>query len=234
MMWRPIVYACLWMVLFSQRCLAADFVSGIWSGIGEGAHGENGTVIIGVNAKTKALSGYYESSNSTGNITAECRFFFKGRLGAENVAFIQIVGVHPDLLQEGSKPIDGKVEHQSKSGKSLITIYLNQVPSSCDWLYNGLPSYVPPKNFTLKNGLPNEFQRNGSWQAVKVIRSERSYFYKQPNSANRGKAYLIAGDLIYIYDETPGWYYAEYQGEQKTIRGWIEKTDVIQTVEPYQ
>jgi predicted RNA-binding protein len=208
--------------------LCAGIDSSVWNGTWSGAHGENGVVIIGVNPKSRTLSGYYESSDVTGRVTAECKFFFSGEIKAQNAVNVQIITAHPDFLEEKSKTVSGKVELQSKSDHSTLVIYPEQIPRSCDWLYSGLPSYVPPSDFTLENGLHNEIKRKGDWQAVNIIRSKRAYFYAQPNDRSRGKTYVVIGDLVYIYDENPDWYYVKYLGAKKEITGWIKKIDTLQ------
>jgi hypothetical protein len=215
-------------LLFSATAFCADISSSVWKGIGEGAHGENGVVIIGVNPNTKILSGYYESSDITGNITAECKFFFSGKVTISNVIPVKIVTAYPAFVEDKSAPINGKIEALPGSNMENLAIYPSKIPRSCDWLYSGLPSYVPPIGFTLESGLANEFSRKGDWQAVDIIRSKRAYFHSQPNDNSKGKAFVVAGDVIYIYAEDHDWYYAKFRNTKKETSGWIRKIDTIQ------
>lgn len=228
---KPSLIACAYIfciIFLCRSSFAMELSSGIWGGVGEGAHGENGTLIVGINVTTKVLSGYYESSDRSRTINAECRFYFEGKFESKSIVPIRITGVHPGLIREKSEIIEGKAVIQSNSKYYNIVIYPDRIPPSCDWLYSGLPSYVPPPNFKLINGLSNSFQKNGSWQAVNVIRSKRAYFYRQPTETSKEKKFLVAGDLIYIYEENPDWYYAKYQGERKDTSGWIKRADTVQ------
>lgn len=219
---------CLLVIFFSRTGLTTEINSSVWSGTGQGAHGENGSLIIGVNSKSKALSGYYESSDITGNIAAECKFYFEGRFESKNIAIVSVATAYPEFLKEKIEVIHGRIEFQRNSDKSTVVVFLNQIPQSCDWLYSGLPSYAPPKDFKLKDGLIHVFERNGNWQTIKVIQTQRAYFHKTPGRSTVGKAFVIAGDLIYVYDENKDWYYVKFQSRKKEIVGWIRKSDTIQ------
>jgi hypothetical protein len=45
---------------------------------------------------------------------------------------------------------------------------------------------------------------------------------------DRGNAYVIKGDVIYIYDEDAAWYYVKYRNGKNETAGWIKKTDTLQ------
>ena len=104
------------MAIFLPTNSAAEITSSVWSGIGEGAHGDNGALIIGINPQTKTLSGFYESSDITGNVTAECKFYFSGTFQSKNLANIHIAVAHPDFIRDEIKAIDGTIELKTKSG----------------------------------------------------------------------------------------------------------------------
>ena len=82
--------------------------------------GENGGLIIGVNPKSKALSGYYESSDTTGNITPECKFYFEGKFEFENIAIVSIATAYPEFLKEKIEVIQGRIQFQRNSGKATV------------------------------------------------------------------------------------------------------------------
>lgn len=222
-----LLYCCI-AIFLSRGVLSAEFDSSVWSGVGEGAHGDNGSLIIGVNKKTKMYSGYYETNDITGSITAECKFLFTGYMQHNNSVNLHIASAHPDFIQDRSKVIQGKMRLQLNKDKPKLIISPEQVPVSCEWLYQGLPSYRPPESFKFKDGLLHEFVRDGDWIAVGVVRSKRAYFYPKPNAARRGKAFIVAGDLIYIYGEKPSWYWVKFNAGKKETVGWIKKMDTVQ------
>jgi hypothetical protein len=55
------------------------------------------------------------------------------------------------------------------------------------------------------------------------IKVEKSILYSEPNKPT--KMYLIRNDSFIIIDEEKGFFYVEFNGN-KTIRGWIKKSDV--------
>lgn len=103
---------------FSRIVSSAEFESSVWSGISEGAHGDNGSLIIGVNKKTKIISGYYEANDITGNITAECKFYFTGSFQADNSINIRITSAYPDFIKDKSNVVQGKMKFPPTKAES--------------------------------------------------------------------------------------------------------------------
>lgn len=106
---------CCLAIFLSRGVLSAGFDSSVWSGVGEGAHGDNGSLIIGVSKKTKMYSGYYETNDITGNITAECKFFFTGYLQPDNSVDILLTSAHPDFIKDKFTVIQGKLKPPPKA-----------------------------------------------------------------------------------------------------------------------
>jgi len=69
---------------------------------------------------------------------------------------------------------------------------------------------------------------SGKWISVFAIGSKRAPFYQTTEESSVRKAFLVQGDLVYVYDEKPGWYYVKYEGGNKTTVGWIKKSDTVQ------
>jgi hypothetical protein len=215
--------------LYAHLCFANDFNSSVWSGLGAGANGDNGTLIIGVNKSMNKLTGYYETSETTGNGTNECQMFFSGKIDQKhNSTDLIMLDAHKGSLGAKSETFKGKLVLQKNGSTFRAMLYPEEKSWSCEWLYDGLPSYVPPKDFNLRDGLEFEFIRNENHIATNVIKVKRAYFHSEPKDSTAGKAFLVAGDLIYIYDENPDWYYVKYQGRKKETVGWIKKSDTIQ------
>lgn len=206
---------------------AAEIRSSVWSGIGEGAHAENGALIIGLNPGTLDVSGYYESSDITGNITAECKLYFYGRLVSSTAAEIHVVSAHPDFLHEQVKEINGKLKLERLESNPVARLYIDQVPASCNWLFQGLPSYKPPTKFSLENGFAFEFLHNGDWKSVAIIRSQRAPLYDKAAISAKSKRYLVTGDLIYVFDKNEEWYFAKYRSGRREVSGWIRRLDTV-------
>ena len=215
--------------LYAHLCFANDFNSSVWSGLGGRAHGDNGTLIIGVNKSTNKLTGYYETSNTTEDGTNECQIFFSGTIDQKNnLTDLIMSDAHKGFLGLKSEIFKGKLVLQKNGGVFRAVLYPQEKSWSCAWLYDGLPSYMPPKDFNLRDGLKFEFIRNENHIATNVVRANRAYFHSESNDSTASKAFLVAGDLIYVYDEKPGWYYVKYQGRKKETVGWIKKSDTIQ------
>lgn len=97
----------------------------------------------------------------------------------------------------------------------------------CDWVLNfvGPPSIAQQGNAIVIAVPPLEV---GDWIGVQTIRPKRANFYKTANGADLDKAFLVAGDTIYVYREQPGWYYVKFQGRKIETVGWIKKSDTVQ------
>ena len=134
-----------------------------------------------------------------------------------------------------SNTMAGIVEPQKSSQAELIlnsaqnklVIKKQALPGDCDWI---LPFIGEEKishdkevfSIAIDSGIL------GEWLAVSVIQSKRAFFHKEPDETTVGKAFLVAGDLVYVFEEKAGWYYVKYKMRKKETVGWIRKDDTVQ------
>jgi hypothetical protein len=188
----------------------------------------NPFIVTGFNQGTHILTGYMSALRTAPGRTDECRVVFSGKIEVNNSV---VVLVKNAVKAEGGGSIEssvatkGKLESDSKRKKLVID--KKSLPGDCDWI---LP-FADESKIISEGNLFNiliDDSVAGDWRAVHVIRSKRAYFYKTPEKSNIGKAFVIAGDLIYVYDENKDWYYVKFKNRKKEIVGWIKKSDTIQ------
>lgn len=91
-------------------------------------------------------------------------------------------------------------------------------------------------NYKLYDMLCNS-NENGPAYSMKVsgdesensasVVTDRAYFYSEPNSKTKRKAFLIQGDTIFPLKETENFVYVEYSNENGIItKGWILKNNL--------
>jgi len=187
---------------------------------------KNPFVVIGFNRKKSEITGYISALRTAPGRTDECKFVFTAKKGTGNTSTILIKdAVKANEIIEASTATKGIIFLDSTPKK--IVIDENSLPGDCGWIlpFIGEPQVIENNNAFSINVDGEEI---GDWQAIQVISNRRAYFHSGPNDSTAGKAFLVAGDLVYVYDENPGWYYVKYQGRKKETVGWIKKSDTIQ------
>ena len=187
---------------------------------------ENPFVVTGYNNASKVVTGSISATRTAPGEINECRILFSGEAKTLNVLKVRYfeIGANDDgakisridqatLVSEGS---DLKLKFNKKN-----------LGGECDWLlsYVGEPS-IRHRGDDLFISVPK--RKVGDWIGVYTIKSKRANFHKVPADANIEKAFLVAGDTIYVYQEKPDWYYVKFQGRKKQTMGWIKKADTVQ------
>lgn len=214
-------------ISYAGLSLSVELASSVWEGVGEGAHGNSGVLIIALNKETGVLTGYYEANDTTGRGTNECKMYFSGEANDSSLE-VSISDADKRSFAVKSSFFKGRILFRKEGGRNFAVLYPKEKSWSCEWMYDGLPSYLPPKNFSLRDGLKFGFVRNDDFIAVGVVKANRANFYAAPDELTIRKAFLVAGDFIYVFAEKHDWYYVRFQGKKKETMGWIKKTDTIQ------
>lgn len=163
---------------------------------------DNGLLSIAVN--DDVITGFYE--NHTGwdaKLQAprfSCLFFFVGRKEGSVVEITtsDIKGVL-ELLEEDK-----------------VRISLEEEPGGC---WNVEPRFD-------EGGVIFELTEGENWKFIRMVSSERAYFYDHPEEKEQGKSYVIKGDVLRISEVEGGWVWAEYRGSQGITKGWIKESDL--------
>ena len=187
---------------------------------------ENPFIVTGFNKASRTLTGSISVTRTAPGQTDECRILFSGSTSTPDnvkVRYFEVAAV--DGVRAISEIDEADVVHEDGSVK--LKLDENRLEGTCEWLLSfvGEPS-IKKEGGSLFIAIP---QRDiGAWLGVYTVKSERAYFYQNPGGNDIGKAFLVSGDTIHVYDEQPGWYYVKFEGRKKKTLGWIKKTDTVQ------
>lgn len=102
------------------------------------------------------------------------------------------------------------------SYSSILTLTLNDQPNgyaAVDFIDAGYKSSSTGKK---------------DWRWISVVKSDKSYLYKEPNS-EKTKVYIVAEDVVKILEVVPGWCRIEYSSPGnpgKVFIGWLRSDDL--------
>ncbi|CDG83169.1 hypothetical protein [Janthinobacterium agaricidamnosum] len=193
----------------------------------------NPSIITGFNPDTKNLTGYVSLSRPAPGSIDWCNFLFYGKVDGKQAIPVSLKNVVKDEGRESiaqSRPSTqskGKIE--ISSGKNILLIEESELPGACTWMFPAAGvAGIAQAGTTFSVRLGGEVK--GSWIAVGVISSKRAHFHAQPDEKTIKKAFLISGNVLYIYKEENDWLYVKFQGLNKETYGWIKKSDTVQLV----
>jgi hypothetical protein len=67
------------------------------------------------------------------------------------------------------------------------------------------------------------------WKFVKLVKSPRAYFHKEPNKTSKGKSYVVKGDDVGLLERKGEWYKVQYvTATKKVVEGWVKKSDMTE------
>jgi hypothetical protein len=186
---------------------------------------DNPFLAYGYNPKTQILTGYLAALRTAPGRTDECKLVFAGNAAAPDALSVRYLGT-ADLDEEPTRPESG-VRIVLENNEYYLKFSKKSLDGECDWI---LPFVVgshvleAPDKILVSMKLGNI----GSWVAVYAIGSKRAKFYSHPNSKFIQRAFVVKGDVVYVYDERPEWYFVQFkEGKRKTV-GWIRKSDTVQ------
>jgi hypothetical protein len=131
------------------------------------------------------------------------------------------------LLTKGKASRGSRRQRSCRSARWRLTLDKTRLAGGCEWIlpFVGEPS-IREQGKTLSISIPK--RTAGDWIAVHAIKSARAYFYKAPGESQAQKAFLVAGDTAYVYEERLDWMYVKFQGRKSLTSGWIKKSDTVQ------
>lgn len=185
---------------------------------------DNPFVSFGVNLESGVVTGYLVGLRIAPGRTDECKLVFAGHvkeMSAFSVRYISDVDGYEDGMSKSPAVVT------ETDGKIHIRMKKDQMGGDCEWILPFIDeSRVKDDGDQVTVSL-GELIR-GDWIGVLAIKSRRAPFYRKAERSSVQDAFLVQGDLIYVYDEKPGWYYVKYQGRKKMTVGWIKKDDTVQ------
>jgi len=187
---------------------------------------DNPFVTTGFNKANGVLSGSISAIRTAPGETNECRILFVGEKNSPNRLKTRYFVVGADDGVENLSKIDYATVIHEASGLKLKFNKKN-LGGGCDWLLNFVNApFIEEQGSDVKILVPK--LKIADWIGVHTIQSKRAKFYKAPDAAAFEKAFLVAGDTIYVYDEKPGWYYVKFQARSRQTVGWIKVADTVQ------
>ncbi len=183
-------------------------------------------VATGFDRKTGSLTGVISFLRTAPGQTDECRILFNGDAANKGSLKLRYFDVGIDSVDERYSPISRAVVEHAATGP-VIKISKKELFGNCEWIlgYVGEPA-VKEQGNALLIAIPG--RQAGDWSGVYVIKSKRANFYKSPVDNAAGKAFLVSGDTVYVYNETSDRYLVKFQGRSNLTTGWIKKSDTVQ------
>jgi hypothetical protein len=187
---------------------------------------DNPFIVTGFNKASGVVTGSISATRTAPGKTNECRIVFSGDRRSPDVLRVRYFEVGAEEGVENVSKIDQATVIQEVSGLK-IKFNKKTIVGECDWLlaYVNAPS-IEQQGSDLTVLVPK--LKIGDWIGIYAIKSRRANFHKMAGGADVEKAFLVAGDTIYVYEEQPGWYYVKFQGRKKQTAGWIKKADTVQ------
>lgn len=184
---------------------------------------DNPFLAYGYNPKTKIISGYLAAFRTTPGRTDECKLVFKGGANRLSVKYLEETWV-----AEAGKENDSGAALEIRESEPYLKFNIESMGGDCEWI---LPFKVGKRvSVTVDEvAVTMRVAYSGDWIGVYVVNAKKAKFHSEPDSAAVKKAYLVEGDVIYVYDEKRDWYFVQYDNGKRKTSGWIRKSD---TVEP--
>jgi hypothetical protein len=180
--------------------------------------GQYEELLIGTDPQTGVITGYYESATGWDEKAKSprfvCSFYLHGEMQGDSA---KIVTWWPGDDAEDS--INGDLTFKADGS---VSVRLESEHGGC-WNVNHFADKDNPSNHTL--------DKAGSWTSVRLVKVRRAYFYNKPNEQNKRRAYLTKSNVIRVFNQSPGWVFAEY-GDERISKGWVKESDLYDVKPP--
>nr|WP_314546993.1 hypothetical protein [uncultured Massilia sp.] len=188
---------------------------------------DNPFIAIGVNPTTHVLTGYFSVLRTAPGRTDECKFVFRGVIAPDRKVRLSI----KDAALENQNDVP---QHPTEFATLTATndavhidLPKSLAPGDCDWLLGwvGGPGILEREGgFDLAvHATPTQ-----EWIGVAAIRSKRAFFHTTPDEGTVRKAFVVAGNVVYVLEEKPGWFRVKFTHAARETTGWIKVADTVQ------
>lgn len=186
---------------------------------------DNPFIAYGYNPRTHITTGYLAALRTAPGRTDECKLAFAGDLN--KIKSLSVIYAAEAMSSGSSGPPRKRVALVNEQGVSYLKFSKKDMGGDCDWVLPFvIESTVPDNSDEVVVQL--NAQNAGEWISVYVIKAKKAKFHSRPESSAVQEAFLIEGNVIYVYEEQQDWYFVKYdQGKRKT-EGWIRKSDTLQ------
>jgi hypothetical protein len=214
-----------WIIVVLIQCVGIPAIASELNYSGRSDIWENPFLAYGYNPKTNLITGYLAALRTAPGRTDECKLAFAGNSAETHSLSVKYMAEAGQYKRKN--PTDSGVSIALEKSGFHLKFSKKMLGGDCDWI---LPFVVGPRvsetsdEVIVAMKVPN----SGSWVGVYAISAKRAKFHSRPDNASVQKAFLVAGDVIYVYDERPDWYFVQYEeGKRKTV-GWIRRSDTVQ------
>lgn len=180
-----------------------------------GQSGQYGPMTVGITGSGDRVTGYYESYTGWDETLEaprfSCIFYFAGERDGDRY---RITSWSPGQAQD---TISGNLSFMALGNQQELLLQLEADHGGC---WNVQPFEGKGSKLSLSS--------TGNWTSIRIVANQRAYFHRQPSGATQQKSYVIAGDILKIYETRGGWVDAEF-GTDRTTRGWIKISDLQPT-----
>lgn len=188
---------------------------------------DNPFIAIGVNPTTHVLTGYFSVLRTAPGRTDECKFVFRGVIAPDRTVRLSIkdavLGNQTNLRQHSTE----FAKLTATADAVHIDLPKSLAPGDCDWLvgWAGGPEIMEREgSFRLAVHTTSSHE----WIGVAAIRVKRAFFHTAPDEGAVRKAFVVAGNVVYVLEEKPGWYRVKFTHAAKETVGWIRASDTFQ------
>lgn len=185
----------------------------------------NPFIAYGYSPNTKLTTGYLAALRIAPGRTDECKLIFSGVADKTNEFSVRYLR-QEKLSGKRIQPHD-HVSLVDEKGARYFIFSKKNLAGDCDWILPFVVESDPSEN-PGEVRVAIEAQHAGDWISVYVIEAQKARFHGRPNSSSVKKDFLVKGDVIYVYDEQPEWYFVRYEEGKRKIEGWIRKSDTVQ------
>ena len=171
-----------------------------------------GRLLIAVNPEEKTLTGFFEDhtgwDENTDRPRFSCIFYFAGKLNDGDT--IVITSWASPTMEE---KIEGALTFSQDKGQPGVKIKLENEHGGCSNV----------QHFTDEDVVLH-LDSVLDWKEIRLVKSEKAFFYDHPDLQDRRNAYVVKGDVLKIYEIKNGWVKAAFGQKEITI-GWIKEED---------
>lgn len=189
---------------------------------------DNPFIAFGYNPVTRITTGYLSATRTAPGRTDVCNLVFSNRADKATDFTVGYIARNGHIRKQGH-PLH-RASLVVEENVPYLKFSKGQLGGDCDWI---LPfvveTDVAEDSDEVFVGM--EAQNSGKWISVYVIGAEKAQFHSRSDGSSAQKAFLVKGDVIYVYREIPGWYYVKYEEGKKKTEGWIKKNDTLQPTE---
>ena len=161
------------------------------------------------------VSGFYSNGKYKGNPNFGCSFYFYGN-NSEQIdnRKINITTLNPFNLSE--KPKEGTFKLHDEEN-SLFSLVANLNGDYC-W-----DKELGFSKIETSPGVGFELTEEKLWLEIRIASSEKVYFYDSSDESTKEKAYVIAGDPLFVSKRDGEWLKVAFVGATSETIGWVKK-----------